>query len=94
MSLMTVIKGLFGIKSGKDRNLVCDDCRKKFVFDEGEQKFFKAKGFTDPKRCPSCRKKAKGKVRFKGRGRKNNNRYRNSSRRHSIIDGDSPYADE
>jgi len=34
----------------------CVDCREEIDFSEGEQKFFKQKGFTDPKRCPPCRK--------------------------------------
>lgn len=43
-----------------DRNLVCKDCDKEFVFTEGEQAFYKEKGFeNDPVRCPECRKARK-----------------------------------
>ena len=43
----------------KDLMIECieEDCRREFVFDVGEQKFFKEKDFHPPKRCPSCRRK-------------------------------------
>lgn len=47
-----------------DRNgtkLVCVDCKSVFLFESGEQKFFKIRGLTPPKRCPSCRTKRKHK---------------------------------
>lgn len=45
-----------------DRNLICQDCNKEFVFTEGEQDFYKQRGFdNDPKRCPDCRKSRKQK---------------------------------
>lgn len=43
-----------------DKTLRCSVCGKGFVFEAGEQIFYQAKGFTEPKRCPSCRKKVKG----------------------------------
>ena len=43
-----------------DKTLVCQDCGKEFVFTEGEQQFYKEKGFeNEPKRCPDCRKARK-----------------------------------
>lgn len=43
-----------------DRTLVCKDCEKEFVFTQGEQDFYKEKGFeNDPVRCPECRKARK-----------------------------------
>ena len=43
-----------------DKTLVCQDCGKEFVFTEGEQAFYKEKGFeNEPKRCPECRKAKK-----------------------------------
>jgi hypothetical protein len=43
-----------------DRTLVCKDCGQEFTFTEGEQEFFKEKGFNnDPVRCPACRKTRK-----------------------------------
>lgn len=38
-----------------DKTLKCKDCKKDFVFNEGEQKFYADKGFTEPRRCPGCR---------------------------------------
>lgn len=43
-----------------DKNLVCHECKKLFVFSEGEQAFFKLRGLTNlPKRCANCRLSAK-----------------------------------
>lgn len=43
-----------------DKNLTCRDCGKEFVFTEGEQAFYKEKGFeNEPQRCPECRKARK-----------------------------------
>lgn len=73
MGLFAAIKSFFTSKSEarvsspNDRLLVCEDCEQKFVFDEGEQKFFRDKGFTDPKRCPKCRKKVRSRMRRRGR---------------------------
>ena len=40
-----------------DKTIVCKDCGKDFVFTEGEQAFYKEKGFdNDPVRCPECRR--------------------------------------
>lgn len=45
-----------------DKTIVCKDCGKEFIFTEGEQEFYKQKGFTnDPVRCPDCRKANKAK---------------------------------
>ncbi len=106
MSFIATLKGLFGFGSKTprlapgDRLLTCMDCRKEFVFDEGEQRFFKAKGFTDPKRCPRCRKRVRARMRRRGGhghgggGGNGGQRPDRFSRRHSVIDGDSPYVDE
>ncbi|AFK85451.1 MULTISPECIES: zinc-ribbon domain-containing protein [Thermoanaerobacterium] len=43
-----------------DKTLVCKDCGKEFLFTEGEQAFYKEKGFeNEPQRCPECRKARK-----------------------------------
>ena len=48
-----------GIKMA-DKTIVCKDCGKDFVFTEGEQAFYKEKGFdNDPVRCPECRRARK-----------------------------------
>lgn len=38
-----------------DKTLVCSDCSMEFAFTEREQAFYAEKGFTEPRRCPSCR---------------------------------------
>ena len=38
-----------------DKILTCADCSQQFVFSESEQDFYAQRGFTEPRRCPSCR---------------------------------------
>jgi len=38
-----------------DKQLTCLDCGLEFTFTEGEQRYFWAKGLSDPKRCKPCR---------------------------------------
>ena len=38
-----------------DKTLTCSDCGEQFVFTESEQQFFADRGFTEPRRCSSCR---------------------------------------
>ena len=38
-----------------DRTLTCSDCRSEFTFTASEQDFYAEKGFSEPRRCPSCR---------------------------------------
>lgn len=50
-----------------DKTLHCKDCGNEFIFSEGEQAFYKEKGFeNEPQRCPECRKARKSQ-------RRNNN---------------------
>ena len=43
-----------------DKTLSCKDCNSDFIFTEGEQEFYKEKGFeNEPQRCPDCRKAKK-----------------------------------
>jgi hypothetical protein len=43
-----------------DKTLTCKDCGNEFTFTEGEQAFYKEKGFeNEPQRCPDCRKARK-----------------------------------
>ena len=43
-----------------DKTLTCRDCGNEFVFTEGEQEFYKEKGFeNEPTRCPAFRKAKK-----------------------------------
>lgn len=39
----------------EDQILECQDCGEMFPWTVGEQKFYKQKGFSQPKRCKSCR---------------------------------------
>ena len=43
-----------------DKTIVCRDCEKEFLFTEGEQAFYKEKGFdNEPVRCADCRRARK-----------------------------------
>ena len=43
-----------------DKTLNCKDCGVDFIFTEGEQAFYKEKGFeNEPQRCPECRRARK-----------------------------------
>ena len=55
-----------------DKTLTCRDCNNEFTFTEGEQAFYKEKGFeNEPQRCPECRAAKKQ--------QRNNNNYNNRS---------------
>lgn len=57
-----------------DKTLICKDCNMEFIFSEGEQAFYKEKGFeNEPQRCPECRKAKKAQRRNTG-GFNNSNR--------------------
>ena len=47
------------VASNRDLELECKDCNSMFVFTIGEQEFFEKKRFTQPRRCPECRKAKK-----------------------------------
>jgi hypothetical protein len=52
-----------------DKPLTCKDCQKEFLFTEGEQAFYKEKGFeNEPQRCPDCRREKKMERRNSGGG--------------------------
>ena len=38
-----------------DKTLTCSDCGQEFTWTASEQEFFADRGFTEPKRCSSCR---------------------------------------
>jgi CxxC-x17-CxxC domain-containing protein len=38
-----------------DKTLTCADCGQQFVFTASEQDFYAQRGFTEPRRCGSCR---------------------------------------
>jgi CxxC-x17-CxxC domain-containing protein len=41
--------------SYEDKNLTCVECNQSFVYSADDQSFHAQKGYTEPKRCPSCR---------------------------------------
>lgn len=38
-----------------DKVLACADCNEQFTFTASEQDFYAQRGFTEPRRCPTCR---------------------------------------
>ena len=51
-----------------DKTLTCKDCGREFIFTAGEQEFFSERGFSDPSRCPDCRRANKDAKRTAGGG--------------------------
>ena len=43
----------------EDVKIICKDCQTEFIFTVGEQEFYQEKGFSNPVRCPDCRKARK-----------------------------------
>jgi CxxC-x17-CxxC domain-containing protein len=41
--------------TGTDKTLTCADCGQEFAFSASEQQFYADRGFSEPRRCPSCR---------------------------------------
>ena len=59
-----------------DKSLVCKDCNAEFIFTEGEQAFYKEKGFeNEPQRCPECRRARKQQRSNRGGGFGGGNRW-------------------
>ena len=48
------------------KEIKCKNCGRIFIFTEGEQEFYKEKGFDDPKRCFYCRKGRKARKQKQG----------------------------
>ena len=44
------------------RQIQCVDCPTTFIFTAGEAGWYAEHGFTDPTRCPDCRKKRRDKM--------------------------------
>lgn len=59
-----------------DKTLNCKDCGNEFVFTQGEQDFYKEKGFeNEPQRCPDCRRARKAQRNNRGYNRNYGNNY-------------------
>ena len=41
--------------SYEDKTLTCVECNQSFTYTADDQSFHAQKGYTEPKRCPSCR---------------------------------------
>ena len=50
-----------------DKTVTCQDCGQSFTFTADDQEFYASKGYTEPKRCPDCRRARKAE-RGGGRG--------------------------
>src|ERR671912_612891 len=57
-----------GVLLYSDKNLTCADCGQQFVFTASEQDFYAQRGFTEPRRCPSCRASRKAARNAEGGG--------------------------
>lgn len=65
-----------------DKTLNCKDCNNEFIFSEGEQAFYKEKGFeNEPQRCPDCRRAKKAQRRGGNGGFNNSGRGYDSGNR-------------
>jgi CxxC-x17-CxxC domain-containing protein len=51
-----------------DKNLTCADCGQEFVFTASEQDVYAQRGFTEPRRCASCRASRKAARNAEGGG--------------------------
>ena len=52
-----------------DKNLMCRECGKEFVFTEGEQDFYQKRGLlNEPSRCTECRSARRRSRGFEGEG--------------------------
>ena len=51
-----------------DKTLTCADCSQSFTFTASEQDFYAERGFTEPRRCPSCRAAKKAQRNAEGGG--------------------------
>ena len=62
----TVNKAAVSNHDGEDKEIVCKDCGKTFVFTVEEQEFYKERHLSEPKRCKKCAKARRKFFRHKG----------------------------
>ena len=62
-----------------DKTLTCADCGQSFTFTASEQDFYAERGFTEPRRCPSCRASRKAARGSSGAGYGSGSDYGSSS---------------
>jgi CxxC-x17-CxxC domain-containing protein len=63
-----------------DKNLTCQDCGQSFTFSADDQEFFATKGYSEPKRCPSCRQARKAE-----RGNGGGGGYSSDRQMHAVV---------
>jgi len=63
-----------------DKTLTCQDCGQSFTFSADDQEFFSTKGYSEPKRCPSCRQARKAE-----RGNGGGGGYSSSREMHAVV---------
>ena len=51
-----------------DRNLECVECGTSFTFGADDQQYHQEKGYSDPKRCPTCRQARRSQGNLGGEG--------------------------
>ena len=47
------------LKDLRDKEIICVDCGKAFIWNREEQAFYISKGLMPPKRCKPCRERRK-----------------------------------
>jgi len=65
-----------------DKTLACQDCGQSFTFSADDQEFFSTKGYSEPKRCPSCRQARKAE---RGNGGGGGGGYSSSREMHAVV---------
>ncbi len=52
----------------QDRDITCVECGQAFAFTVDDQRYHLEKGYTDPKRCPTCRRSRRAQLNSGGGG--------------------------
>jgi CxxC-x17-CxxC domain-containing protein len=66
-----------------DKTLTCQDCGQQFTFSADDQEFYGTKGYSEPKRCPTCRAARKSE-----RGDSGGRGYSSDRQMHAAVCGD------
>ncbi len=51
-----------------DERIECIECGRAFIWSTGEQRFYRERGLSQPKRCPDCRSQRRNESRSGMRG--------------------------
>ena len=52
----------------EDRSVTCVECGQSFAFTADDQRYHLEKGYSDPKRCPTCRRARRSQLNSGGDG--------------------------